>query len=299
MGVVLLGSTGKVNQALIKKLVSDGVETTVVTRSAQKVADIEALGAKAAVGTIDDGDFLTASFKGADAAFIVSAVDYFTDKFYEETYAQMDTIIKSILASDIQNIVYLSSLGAHTVNSGLLKFHYNNELKMKEKLAGLNSVSFVRPGKFYANFLTNLPDIKATGDIHIFYDDVKPHSLASMEDIADTVAQLLEHPSPNEKFGVHYVESERLTTSQIRDIFAKALNLPNLKWITIPNQAAVDLFVSYGMNRQTVTDLISALSADLHDELHEDLFKTDKVVPTKYPLSEYAANVLKPAYDKL
>ncbi|MEJ0106909.1 MAG: NAD(P)H-binding protein [Bacteroidota bacterium] len=48
-----------------------GHSVTVISSKAERQKDIEALGAKAAIGTVHDVDFLTATFKGADIVYLM------------------------------------------------------------------------------------------------------------------------------------------------------------------------------------------------------------------------------------
>jgi uncharacterized protein YbjT (DUF2867 family) len=69
MKIVVTGSLGNISKPLTLELIQKGHEVTVVTSKANKQKDIEALGAKAAIGTIEDINFLTATFKGVDAVY--------------------------------------------------------------------------------------------------------------------------------------------------------------------------------------------------------------------------------------
>lgn len=70
MKIVLLGSRGNIANPLSKLLVSKGADVTVITRSQKNVDAIESDGAKAAVGSVDDVEFLTKTFDKATSVFI-------------------------------------------------------------------------------------------------------------------------------------------------------------------------------------------------------------------------------------
>lgn len=59
MKIIVTGSLGNISKPLTETLLQQGHEVTVITSKAEKQKDIEALGAVAAVGSIDDVDFLT------------------------------------------------------------------------------------------------------------------------------------------------------------------------------------------------------------------------------------------------
>ncbi len=66
MKYVLTGSTGHITKPTAEQLVKAGHQVTIITSSADRVKEIEALGAKAAVGSVLDSAFLTSAFTGAE-----------------------------------------------------------------------------------------------------------------------------------------------------------------------------------------------------------------------------------------
>lgn len=62
MKIVVTGSLENVSKPLTKELVQKGHSVTVISSKAERQKDIEAIGAKAAIGTMEDGDFLSATF---------------------------------------------------------------------------------------------------------------------------------------------------------------------------------------------------------------------------------------------
>ena len=69
MKYVVLGSLGNISKPLAEKLIAAGHEVTIVSSSAERAQEITALGAKAAIGGIEDTAFLTKTFTGADAVY--------------------------------------------------------------------------------------------------------------------------------------------------------------------------------------------------------------------------------------
>ena len=69
MNIIITGSLGHIGKPLTEELVQKGHHVTVISSKPQKQADIEAVGATAAIGSVEDVAFLTATFTGADAVF--------------------------------------------------------------------------------------------------------------------------------------------------------------------------------------------------------------------------------------
>jgi uncharacterized protein YbjT (DUF2867 family) len=78
MKIILTGSLGNISKPLTVELAGKGHEVTVISSKPEKQTSIELLGAKAAIGSIEDVDFLTATFTGADAVYcMLPPFDYF------------------------------------------------------------------------------------------------------------------------------------------------------------------------------------------------------------------------------
>src|SRR6185369_215994 len=69
MKIIVTGSLGQISKPVTKELVAKGHSVTVISSNPERQKDVEALGAKAAIGTMEDAIFLTATFTGADAVY--------------------------------------------------------------------------------------------------------------------------------------------------------------------------------------------------------------------------------------
>jgi uncharacterized protein YbjT (DUF2867 family) len=133
MKIIVTGSLGNISKPLTKKLVQKGHQVTVISSNPERQKDIEALGAKASIGTMEDAGFLTASFKGAEAVYVMETMG--PRSFFDQNLDIIAAINKignnykqAIEQSGVKRVVHLSSIGAHTdKGNGLLAFHYNVE----------------------------------------------------------------------------------------------------------------------------------------------------------------------------
>lgn len=69
MKYVITGSTGHISKPLSIQLIKAGHSVTIISNNPDKVKEIEALGAQAAIGSVEDIDFLAKTFSGADAVY--------------------------------------------------------------------------------------------------------------------------------------------------------------------------------------------------------------------------------------
>ena len=114
MKIIVTGSLGQISKPLTEELVEKGHSVTVISSNPERQKDIEALGAKAAVGMMEDANFLTAAFTGADAVYcMISAGDA---SIIADNYKQ------AIQQTNVKRVVHLSSVDAHTdKNNGFLR----------------------------------------------------------------------------------------------------------------------------------------------------------------------------------
>jgi len=176
MKIVVTGSLGHIGKPLTKELVEKGHEVTVISSKAERQADIEALGAKAAIGSIEDVPFLSRTFSGADMVYtMIPPTDFRNSDQDLVALCQVlaENFAQAIKATGVKRMVHLSSIGAHMEkNSGLILGHHAGEVILNE-LQEVD-ITFMRPTAFYYNLLGFLPVIKNAGIITSNYggDDV-------------------------------------------------------------------------------------------------------------------------------
>jgi uncharacterized protein YbjT (DUF2867 family) len=78
MKITITGSLGHISKPLTIELVKNGHAVKVISSKPEKQKDIEVLGAVAAIGSVEDADFLASAFTGADAVYtMVPPGNYF------------------------------------------------------------------------------------------------------------------------------------------------------------------------------------------------------------------------------
>lgn len=113
MTTALSGSLGHIGRPLPDKLVHVGHRVTVVSRKTERAAGIEALGATAAIGSVDEVDFLSRSLQGADAVYtMVPPLDSPDENFDLRAKIREigDACARAIGESEVKRIVHLSSM---------------------------------------------------------------------------------------------------------------------------------------------------------------------------------------------
>lgn len=274
MKAVLLGSRGHITKPLTKLLVSKGIDTTVITRSSVNAAAIEAEGAKAAVGSIDDTAFLTRTLQGANAVFLLIVADLFRKDTVKHMNQQCHNLCDVVLQANIPNVVYLSSVGADNPKVG---FHYGNECILKERLSELPNVSLVRPTGFFTNFFRDIAAIKKDKRVYYNIPKGKVESYVHPADIAQVCADLILDPPMNEKFKINYVESDFARPEDIENMIYDAVDI-RINWISISDEAALEGAIKAGIPKENAELLTNLYSGTYHHDMLNDIKNRGSII---------------------
>ena len=151
MKYVITGGAGNISKPLAEKLLNAGHDVTVISRSAENIRPLTAQGAKAAIGTVDDVEFLKNAFAGADAVYTMVPPKYDSSDLKSHIASIGKKYAGAIKANNIRYVVNLSSVGAHLPDgcgpvSGLYRVEQTlNELKD-------TNIRHLRSVYFYSNF---------------------------------------------------------------------------------------------------------------------------------------------------
>src|ERR1700759_1204911 len=109
MKYVLLGSLGNITKPLAEKLIAEGQQVTIVSSNNSKSAAITALGATPAVGRIEDADFLTATFKGANPTYLMIPPKWDAPQWKQWIAGVGAKYATAVKAAGVKKVVFLSS----------------------------------------------------------------------------------------------------------------------------------------------------------------------------------------------
>jgi len=273
MKIVVTGSLGHISKPLTEELVQKGYAVTVISSKPERQKDIEALGAKAAIGTIDDADFLTAAFKGADAVYCMVPPNIFIDKNLDlKTYAAnaANNYVQAIKQSGVKRMIFLSSIGAHTdKGNGILAFYYKVE-NILNALPPDIAITFMRPVGFYYNLLGFINTIKTQGVIATNYGGDNKKPWVSPIDIAAAVAEEILTSFEGRK--VRYVASEEISSNELAGILGAAIGNPDLKWIVISDEQLLNGMIAGGMDPQIAAGFVEMNASMQSGRLYEDYY---------------------------
>lgn len=291
MNIVLTGSIGNIGKPLTKTLVKNGHEVTVISSNAKNKAAIEALGAKAAIGSFFNIDFLSETFKGADIVYLMETMEAAGDMFDQEvdfigTINEIGNNYKiAVEQSGVKKVVHLSSIGAHTnKGNGILIFHYNVENSLK-KLAPDVKIKFIRPVGIYFNMFSFVNNIKNKGAIISNYGGDQKEPWVSHLDVADVIAEEMEKPFTGRT--IRYVASDEVSPNEIAKALGEAIGKPDLKWEVISDEQLLANWLNIGFNEQVAKGFIELQASQGTGALYED-YNQHRPTLGKIKLADFA-----------
>jgi uncharacterized protein YbjT (DUF2867 family) len=287
MKITITGSLGNISKPLAQELVQNGHEVAVISSSKDKQAEIEALGASAAIGSVEDVAFLTQAFTGSDAVYcMIPRANYFDPNLDLDAFTRTigDNYAEAIEKSGVKRVVFLSSIGAHLEkNSGIIQ-RYNEIEAVLNKLDV--SITFIRPTSFFYNLLAYIPLIKSKGIIATNYGADRMIPWVSPNDIALAIAEEIVTPLDGKK--VRYVSSEELTGNETAQILGNAIGKPDLKWVLTTDEETLNGLVNVGMQPKIAEGLVEMYAGLYNGLLGEDYIKNRPAVMGKTKLADYA-----------
>jgi uncharacterized protein YbjT (DUF2867 family) len=117
MKITLTGSLGNISKPLAKKLINNGHQVTIISSNPDKIVSIEALGAKAAIGSIADRSFLTEAFAWADFVYTMVPPNFGANNLYQYITGTGQNYAEAIKLSGVTRVINLSSMGAHLTSA--------------------------------------------------------------------------------------------------------------------------------------------------------------------------------------
>ena len=291
MKIVLTGSLGCIGKPLTQNLVNNGHSVIVISSKPERQEEIEMLGAKAAIGSMQDVDFLINTFKGADAVYLMIAWDAIGNIFDKKINFPTEFINiaekykQSVKQSGVKKVVLLSSIGAHT-NQGIgsLSIYKGMEDTMNQLPADV-SIKFMRPVAFYPNLFRFMQSIRTEEAIIQSYGGNTKEPWVSPLDISNVIVEELEKPFEGRSF--RYIASDEVSPNEVATILGEAIGNRKLKWQTVSAEQLLNGMQVSGMNEWVAKGFIEMQAAQGTGILYEDFYK-NKPELGKVKMTEFA-----------
>ncbi len=288
MKLVITGSLGHISKPLAKELIQKGHSVTVISSNPAKQKDIEALGAIAAIGSLEDVDFITTTFTGADAVYCMVPPNNYFDHNLDlwEYYQRLGrNYAKAIEKSGVKRVVNLSTIGAHLDKGSGILLGARDLAIILDGLSSDVSITHMRPVAFYYNLYGYMDMIKRENIIATNYGGNKVPWVSPV-DIAAAVAEEITTPFTGRK--IRYVASEELTGSEVASILGAAIGKPDMKWVVIPDEQMLNGLVTAGMNPEIAAGLVEMYRSLQSGLLSEDYYRNRPAAMGKVKMKDFA-----------
>lgn len=244
MKITIAGSLGNVGKSLATQLLADGHDVTVISSNSDRKADIEALGAIAAIGSVTDETFLNKALQNADAVFAMTPPNLGGANVIANTIDAGKVFAAAIRNTNVKRVVMLSSIGADLPGgNGPIAGLYNIE-QLYGELEGV-SITFLRAGLFYTNFYNDVPLIKGMGIMGANYPGTLKLAVVHPRDIAAAAAEELQK-SPEGK-NIRYIVSDIRTPVEFATVLGTAIGQPELPWVEFTDEQSLQGMVQAGL----------------------------------------------------
>lgn len=273
MKIILTGSLGNISKPLATALVQQGHAVTVISSKPDNQPEIEALGAAAAIGKVEDVDFLTATFTGADAVYLMVPPHFAvadSRAYHQEigrNYAQ------AVQRSGVRRVVQLSSWGAHLDQGtgGILGTHDVEEIL--REVPGI-ALTHLRPTSFYTNLYTSVGMIKGLGMLGANYaGDINVAFVHPQDIAAAAAAEELATPATAAGQNVRYVASDERTADEVAHALGAAIGQPSLHWVAFTDEQMRENMVKNGVPATRAAEVVDIYASINSGKLGEDYWQ--------------------------
>lgn len=287
MKYVITGSLGHISKPIAQSLVKAGHEVVVITSSKDRVKDIESLGAKAAVGSLEDSNVVNEAFTGATAVYLMIPPNFAVTDWRGYQNKIGNVFVEAIKKNGIKFAVLLSSIGAHLgEGSGPIDGLYDLE-KALTTVDGLN-VKNLRPSYFYYNFFAQIPMIKTANIMGgNFGSTDEKMVLTDTGDIADAaVEELLSLDFKGHS--VRYISSDERHPNEIASVLGTAIGNPGLPWVSFTDEQTLNGMLQAGLSSAIANGYTTMGKAIRDGKLQEDYWKNKPSKSGKVKLEDFA-----------
>lgn len=291
MKIVITGSLGHISKPLTLQLVQKGHDVTVISSNPERRLAIEALGATAAIGALQDAPFLARVFGGADAVYLMTPPNYSGVTDIRGYYREIGkNYVEAIRETGVDRVVFLSSMGAELEEGTGVVLGVHD---VEGLLAGLSGVrvTILRPGYFYYNLYNYVPQIKGFGSIVDNFGGEDKLVMVSPSDIADVAAEELQATGAVQR--IRYIASDERTVNAVARSLGAAIGIPGLKWEVVSDEERLQGLLKFGVPPAFAASLVEMTacirSGDFYRGYHSQKLSPTGKVKLEDFLVEYAA----------
>jgi uncharacterized protein YbjT (DUF2867 family) len=285
MKYVLLGSLGHITKPLAQELIAAGHSVTIVSSNPARSADIIALGATPAIGSVEDTGFLTHTFRSADAVYTMIPPRVDKPDYIQWIGRIGEKYAAAIKAAGIKKVVNLSSMGAdQPAGIGFITGIHHAEQALDNGSGA--DIRHVRAGSFYTNLLNAIGMIKGAGIYGNNYGADTSIVLTHPRDIAAAVAEELQNPGFKGS-SVRYVASDERSSREITAVLGQAIGKPQLRYVPFSDEEQRQGLLKAGF-REEIADGFVEMGVAIRTGLTYGDYRKHRPTPSPTRLEDFA-----------
>jgi len=270
MKYVITGGAGHTSKPLALKLLAAGHSVKVLGRNAEHLSPLADQGAETAIGSLEDGYFVTRSFVGADAAWLILPPNHAAQDFRAYQRGIIGNYVSALRANRIGKVVVLSSVGAHLgKGAGPIDGVAELEKAITEELPATDAL-FLRPSFFFYNLFQQAGlarHMNVMGSNFAMNDESL--FLVHTDDIAEAAFQALDSLSFTGKTILNLYSDER-STDEIAAVLGAGIGKPGIPWVAFPDEQVLSGMLQSGFTPSLANDYLQMGKA-----LREGLMQAD------------------------
>jgi uncharacterized protein YbjT (DUF2867 family) len=267
----ITGATGNTGKVIAAKLLEDGHKVRAIGRSSERLAGLVEKGAEPHVGSIDDENFLTEAFKGADAVYAMIPPDFTVEKFRPYQNKMGEHLANAIEKARVKRVVFLSSIAAHLSDkTGPIAGLHDVEERLN-KLQGVDMLH-LRPTFFMENLFAGIGTIKSMGVNGSATQGDIPIAMIATQDVGDYAARRLSKLDFSGQSTQELLGPRDITMQEATKILGKAIGKDDLQYVQFSYEDTEKAVQGLGFTpdgARTYVDLAKGLNEGIVKGLEE------------------------------
>lgn len=293
MSIVINTPNGNIGRPLALSVLAAGRPLTVISRTADKAADLVKRGARLVEGSTDDAAVLDRALAGAETLFWLTPPAFRPD-FISWAGETARAAAQAVKKHGVKRVVVLSSVGAqHGPGTGPVGALLAVEEAFK---AVCPNVTILRPGFFMENFLRDVGTLAKTGSLFMPMPRDKAVPMVAVADIAAKSAEVLLDPNwkGHRYVGIH--GPAHVKYADLEPILTEALGRP-VRYVQVTMDDVRKGMAGAGMPAWMV-DLFAEMYGAVIDGRMNPAEPRSPETTTPTTLAKWAREVLKPALEQ-
>jgi uncharacterized protein YbjT (DUF2867 family) len=226
--ILIVGGTGSLGSATVRRLLARGMPVRVMTRSLDKATELQRLGAQIVLGDLLDRASLARACCGAEKVLAAahSIMGRGRNASRHVDLQGHKDLVDAAKAAGVRRFVYTSAYRCAPEFDAVPFFRFKREVERFLQASGLN-YAILRPTAFmdsHAEMLIGKP-ILEKGAVSLFGKGENPRNFVAADDVAQFALMALEDASLN-KLTINIGGPENLTNMDVVRLYEKLAGRP-------------------------------------------------------------------------